>query len=155
MLPFIMYLSGFDLLRLSNFSKSPLKNSLDSLSVGTSWKNYINWYNLCVIKHTVIFKEQLYGCFCKLKSVIKLSKILATMKYYKKTFLIKQLLRSFKYFLFILIFSETNSRFRTQTLKSSSTFFFFFYSRKTFNSVNSTNYEAFVSFSNWIILSFL
>ena len=69
------------------------------------------------------------------------------MKYYKKTFLIKQLLRSFKYFLFILIFSETNSRFRTQTLKSSSTFFFS-YSCKTFNSVNSTNFEAFVSFSN-------
>ena len=39
----------------------------------------------------------------------KLSKILATTKHYKKTFLIKQLL------------SCTNSRFKTQTLKSSAT----------------------------------
>ena len=39
----------------------------------------------------------------------RLSKILATTKHYKKTFLMKQLL------------SSTNSRFRTQTLKSSPT----------------------------------
>ena len=78
--------------------------------------------------------------------LIKLSKILATMKYYKKTFLIKQLWRSFKFFLFILIFSETNSRFRMQTCHL--VFWFFFYSYKTFNSVNSRNFLAFVSFSN-------
>ena len=43
------------------------------------------------------------------ESFPKLCKILATTKHYKKTFLMKQLL------------SSTNSRFRTQTLKSSPT----------------------------------
>ena len=67
-----------------------------------------------------------------------------------KKFLIKQLWRGFKFFLFILIFSETNSMLRMQTLKSllTSCFFFFFYPYKTFNSVNSPNFLAFVSFSN-------
>ena len=35
LLPFIIYLSGFDLFRLSNFSKIPLMDSLDILSLGT------------------------------------------------------------------------------------------------------------------------
>ena len=67
-----------------------------------------------------------------------------------------QLLRSFKFFLFILIFSQTNSRFRTQTLKSSSTScFFFFYSYKTVNSVNLPNFQAFASFSNSVSFYYL
>ena len=39
---------------------------------------------MCAIKHTAIFKEDLYGCFCEWRSGINLSKILATMKHYKK-----------------------------------------------------------------------
>ena len=39
---------------------------------------------MCAIKHTAIFKEDLCGCFCEWRSGINLSKILATMKHYKK-----------------------------------------------------------------------
>ena len=34
LLPFVKYLSGFDLLNLPNFSKIPLMDSLDILSLG-------------------------------------------------------------------------------------------------------------------------
>ena len=70
---------------------------------------------MSVIKRTNIFKDYLYGCFCKQKSVIKnfrelfirilenspkLSKILDRMKHYKKMFLMKEFFR--KVFSFIL-----------------------------------------------------
>ena len=51
-----------------------------------------------------------------LESSIKLSKILAMMKYCKKTFLMKQIIR--KVLSLHFDFSETNSRVRTQTLES-------------------------------------
>ena len=51
-----------------------------------------------------------------LESSIKLSKILAMMKHYKKSFLMMQILR--KVLSLHFDFSETNSRVRTQTLKS-------------------------------------
>ena len=38
------------------------------------------------MKHAAISKKHVYGCFCEWKSVINLSKILATMKHYKKSF---------------------------------------------------------------------
>ena len=73
----------------------------------------------------------------------------------KKPFMIKQLWRSFKFFLFILILSETNRRFRMQTLKSLLTScFFFFYSYKIFNFVNSPNLLAFVNQSTIHIIFF-
>ena len=43
LISFIIYLSRFDLF---NFSKIPLMNSLDTLTLGTSSKNYIKWYNV-------------------------------------------------------------------------------------------------------------
>ena len=51
-----------------------------------------------------------------LESSIKLSKILAMMKHYKKSVLMKQIIR--KVLSLHFDFSETNSRVRTQTLKS-------------------------------------
>ena len=41
LLAFMIYLSGFDLFSLSNFSNFPLKANLNILSLGTPWKNYI------------------------------------------------------------------------------------------------------------------
>ena len=51
-----------------------------------------------------------------LESSIKLSKIFAMMKHYKKSVLMKQIIR--KVLSLHFDFSETNSRVRTQTLKS-------------------------------------
>ena len=89
-----MHLNGLDLFSLSNFSKILLMDTLKILSLGTPWKNYIEWCNLCFMKHTAIFKEHVYGGFCEWKPVIKLSKILATMKHYKKALRMKPLLRN-------------------------------------------------------------
>ena len=47
LVPFVIYLSLFDLLNLSNFFKIPLMNSLDILSFGTPWKIYIK-YIICL-----------------------------------------------------------------------------------------------------------
>ena len=68
LIPFIIYFSGFDLLSLPSFSKIYLMDSFDILSLGTSLKNYIKWYKLCVIKPSAIFQEHLFGCFCKGRS---------------------------------------------------------------------------------------
>ena len=61
LIPFIIYLSGFDLFSLSNFPKILLDifNILDSLVI----LSYIKWYNLCVIKCTAIFMKHIYCCF--------------------------------------------------------------------------------------------
>ena len=40
LLPFIIYLSRFDLFSLSNFSKAPMMDILDIFSLGTPLKNY-------------------------------------------------------------------------------------------------------------------
>ena len=114
MLAFIIYLSRFDLFSLSNFSNFSLMVNLDISSLGTPWKNYVRLYKLSVIKRIAYFKNISMAASVSLGSRIwesspKLSRILATTKPYKKTFLMKQLL------------SSTNSRFRTQTLKSSQT----------------------------------
>ena len=65
LLPLIIYLNGFNLFSLFNFSKIPLIDSLDIQSLGTSLKNHIKQFNLSVIKRTAIIKEHLYGCFCE------------------------------------------------------------------------------------------
>ena len=100
LIPFIIYLSGFDLFSLSNFSKILLMDSLDILSLGTSSENYIRWYNFCVIKCTTICKEHLYGSFCKWRSGIKLSKVFVTIKYCKKNFPGEATLRKVPFTLF-------------------------------------------------------
>ena len=79
-----MYLNGFDLFSLFNFSKIPFMDSLGILSLETPKNNYIKWYKLCVIKRTAIFEKDLYGCFCEWTSVMKLFKILARKKHHKK-----------------------------------------------------------------------
>ena len=53
----IYHLPGSDLLSFSNFSEVLLMDSLDILSLETSSKNYIKWYNLSIIKRAAIFKE--------------------------------------------------------------------------------------------------
>ena len=65
LLPCVIYLSGFDFLSLFNFSKPPIMDSVDILSVGTPLKNYIKQYDLFVMNRTAIFKEYLYDCFCE------------------------------------------------------------------------------------------
>ena len=97
-LAFIIYLSGFDLFSLSNFSNFPLMNNFDISSLGTPYFR---------ISVAAFVSVSLWSRIWE--SSPKLSKILTTTKHYKKTFLIKQLL------------SCTNSRFKTQTLKSSAT----------------------------------
>ena len=98
LLPFVIYLSGFDLF---NFSKIPMMNSLDILSWGTPLRNYIKWYDFSVIKRAAFSRNiSMVASVSKrlwsriLKSPPKLSKTLATMKHYKKMFLIKQFLRN-------------------------------------------------------------
>ena len=106
LLPFVIYLSGFDLFHLSNFWWT-----VWTLSLGSPW-NYIKWYNLSVIKRATIFKDYFCGCFYNglwsriLENSPKLSKILATMKHYKKVFLTKHFLKKALCFYFDFLWNK-------------------------------------------------
>ena len=96
----------------------------------------VNRYKLFQIN----FDVKLMQCFCEWRCGFKLSRNLATMKHYKKFFLVKQLLERF--FHFILIFFETNSRLRTQTLKSLPTSCFDWKSLTTFTELFTNQLES-------------
>ena len=64
-------MSKLDLFSLSNFSKNPFNGQFGYFEL----RNYIKWYNLCVIKRRAIFKEHPYGCFCNQASSEKWSNL--------------------------------------------------------------------------------
>ena len=113
-------LSGFDFFSLSNFSNSPLMTW--TFRVKELLKRTILESMICLTQNVQLFSRNsssVTSLSVSLWSRIsesspKLSKILAATKHYKKTFQFNQLLNSI------------NSRFKTQTLKSSPTSCLFF-----------------------------